>query len=408
MDGDCLDIAAIRQDFPIFNNLSEKPLIYLDNAATTQRPAVVIDAVSRFYRETNANVHRGIYALSEAATAAYEEARSLVAEFIQADRREIVFTRGTTESINLLAYAWVRRRLRPGDEIVVTEMEHHSNLVPWQLAAKDTGARLHFVPVTAQGTLDLEAFAELLNEHTRLVAVTHQSNVLGTINPVREICRMAHEVGALVLVDAAQSVPHFPVNVKDLDCDFLAFSGHKMLGPTGIGVLFGRRELLEEMEPFMAGGEMISQVTREGATWNEVPYKFEAGTMPIAQAVGMGAAIKYLKQVGWETIEKHEQELTAYALKRLSELEGVKLYGPRNNRGPVFSFSVSEVHPHDMAHFLDEAGIAVRAGHHCAQPLLASLGEEALTRASLYFYNTREEIDVLCEVIERTRRFFAP
>jgi cysteine desulfurase/selenocysteine lyase len=403
------DVAAVRRDFPILNrSFHGRPLIYLDNAATTQKPVPVLQAVDRFYRESYANVHRGIYALSEIATDQYEAVRRKVAAFINApDPRCIIFTRGATEAINLVAYAWGRRNLGPGDEILITEMEHHSNIVPWQMVARDTGATLNYIPITADGTLDLSETDRYFTPRTRLVSLTHQSNVFGTVNPVRELLALARQVGALTLVDAAQSVPHMPVDVQELDCDFLAFSGHKLLGPTGVGVLYGKLEILEAMEPFMGGGEMILTVSMEEATWNEVPHKFEAGTPNIAQVIGLGAALDYLSSIGMEQVHRYGQELLAYALDALGQVTGITIYGRAPQRGPVISFNLDGVHPHDLAQFLDQDGIAVRAGHHCAQPIMNRLNVSATARASFYLYNTREEIDQLCQSLEQTRTFFA-
>ncbi len=401
------DINQIRADFPnLRQEVHGKPLVYLDNAATTHKPQAVIDAVSRFYGEYNANVHRALYQHAAEATEAYEAVRDKVANLINAgDRRSIVFTGGTTESINLVAYAWARKNLGPGDEILVTEMEHHSNLVPWQLVARDTGATLRCIPIKTDGTLDLDDSDKYFTSRTKLVAFTHQSNVFGTINPAKEIIELAHAVGAVTVVDAAQSVPHLPVDVTDLDCDFLAFSGHKMLGPTGVGVLYGKPELLESMSPFFGGGEMIQTVTMEKSTWNELPWKFEAGTPKIAQVIGLGAAIDYLNEIGYEAIGEYEKKLTDYTLERLAAVEGMSIHGQAAKRGPVISFNLADVHPHDLAQFLDMEGVAIRAGHHCAQPIMQRLGVPATSRASMYIYNTSEEIDRLVQSIENTRRF---
>jgi cysteine desulfurase/selenocysteine lyase len=385
-----------------------RPLVYLDNAATTQKPRAVIEALVRYYETANANVHRAIHALGEEATEQYEAARAKVAAFIGArDPATCVFVRNTTEAINLVAYAWARHRLRPGDEIVVTLMEHHSNLVPWQLAARATGARLRFVGLREDGSLDRRSLDEALGPRTRLVAVAHVSNVLGTVNPVKEIAARAHAVGALCLVDGAQSAPHMPVDVADMDCDFFAFSGHKMYGPMGIGVLYGKREHLEAMEPFLGGGEMIREVRLEDATWNDVPWKFEAGTPNVAGAVGLGAAVDYLRSVGFQEAVAYERELTRYALGRLAETEGVVVYGPRGERGDLVTFNLGDVHPHDLSQVLDAEGVAIRAGHHCCQPLMRHLGVAATARASFAFYNTREEVDALVDAVEKAREFFA-
>ena len=401
------DLEQLRRDFPILNQrMHGKPLVYLDSAATSQKPRQVIDAVTRHYEENNANVHRAIYELGERATAAYESARQKVAQFINADDwRSIVFTRGTTEGINLVAYAWGRYNLGPGDEVLITEMEHHSNIIPWQLLARDTGATLRYIPIRQDHTLDLNDLEEYINGRTRIVAVVHQSNVLGTVNPVEQIVAQAREVGALVLLDGAQSVPHFPVNVRQLDCDFLAFSGHKMLGPTGVGVLYAKTELLESMEPFLGGGEMISTVDLQGATWNQLPWKFEAGTPNIAQAVGLGAAIDYLNHLGRDNIAHYGDQLTRYARQVLSRIPGLTIYGHAPTSSSAIPFNLAGVHPHDLAQLLDHEGIAVRAGHHCAQPLMRCLGVPATTRASFYIYNTPAEIDRLAEGIERAAAF---
>ena len=404
-----LDPRRIREDFPIFGERARgKPLVYLDSTASAQKPRQVIDAMTSMYEHAYANVHRGIYELSERATQMYEDARRNIARFINArSHREIVFVRNATEAINLVAYAWGLSHLTPEDEILVTQMEHHSNLVPWQLVAARTGARLRWVPITPDGHLDMDAVDRLLNERTRLFAFTAMSNVLGTITPVRELVSRAHSVGALALVDGAQSVPHLSTDVQAWDADFVAFSGHKMLGPTGIGVLYGKRALLEEMPPFLAGGEMIREVTMEGATWNDVPYKFEAGTPAVVEAVGLGAAVDYLRELGMERVHAHERALVAYAYDRLSALDGVRILGPGpEDRGGVLAFVVEGVHPHDVAAFLDYEGIAVRAGHHCAQPVHDAYGVPATTRASFYIYNDREDVDRLVDALRRAIRMF--
>ncbi|HMP74825.1 MAG TPA: cysteine desulfurase [Kiritimatiellia bacterium] len=401
---------TLRQDFPILSQRVRdgKPLVYLDNAATTQKPQVVIDALDAYYREINANVHRAIHRLAELATEAYEEARRKIAAFIGAsEEREIIYTRGTTEAINLVAHAWGNRHLRQGDEIILTEMEHHSNLVPWQLLAARTGAVLKFIPVTESGELDLDAFRALLTPRTKLLAVTHMSNVLGTINPVRDMIEAAHAAGALVLVDGAQSVPHMPVDVRALDCDFLAFSGHKMCGPTGIGVLYGKAVLLEQMDPFLGGGEMISKVTLEQSTWAELPHKFEAGTPDISGAIGLGVAVDYLTSIGLDAIHAYEEDLSAYTVSALAQVPGLTVHGRAAQRGGAVSFALDGVHPHDVAHFVDRDGIAIRAGHMCAQPLMRKRGVTALSRASVYFYNTRAEIDALVRSLRGVQEFFA-
>ncbi len=385
----------LQSDFPILSNL-----IYLDSSSTTQKPKAVIDAIKKFYEEDNANVHRGVYKLSLKATLAYEKAHEIVAKFIGARFEEVIFTKGTTESLNLLAYS-LGKNLQAGDEIVLTEMEHHSNLVPWQQLAKEKSLKLKFIPLTSDFQLDLRKAQELITSKTKIVSVTHVSNVLGTINPVKEIAALAHEAGAVMIVDAAQSVPHLPLKVKELDCDFLAFSGHKMCGPTGIGVLYGKNELLEKMDPFLYGGDMIKEVTFERSTWNDLPWKFEAGTPNIAGAVGLAAAVEYLQSIGMENIQQQEQELTMYALQQLSTIPSLKLLGPSSakERGAVFSFTVDGIHPHDASELLDKVNICVRGGHHCAMPLHEKLGLGGSVRASLYFYNTREDIDLLVEAL---------
>jgi len=399
-----LDIERVRADFPALSRtVHGRPLVFLDSAASSQKPLPVLEAMERAYRECYANVHRGIYAFSEEATLAYENARDRVASFINAPVREgIIFTRNTTEAINLVAYAWGRTNIRSGDRILLTEMEHHSNLVSWQLLAQEKGAQLVYLPITDDGLLRMDLLDSLLDERVKLVAVTMMSNVLGTVNPVKEIICRAHAAGAVVLVDAAQSVPHMPVDVQDLDCDFLAFSGHKMCGPTGIGVLYGKEALLEAMPPFLGGGDMIRKVEWESATWNRLPWKFEAGTPAFVEGIGLGAAVDYLTAIGMEAIAAHERELTAYALERLSALPGLNIVGPpAHQRGGVVAFTFRGIHPHDIAHMLDMEGIAVRAGHHCAQPLHRRLGLTATVRASFYLYNTAEEVDALARALER-------
>jgi cysteine desulfurase/selenocysteine lyase len=390
-------------------------LVYLDSAATAQKPAKVIDAIDNFYRCTNAAVHRSVHELGEESTAAYEGARATIAAFVNApEPRAVVFTRGTTESTNLVAYAWVRRRLGPGDEIVSTVMEHHSNLVPWQMAARDCGATLRYLPITDAGELDLSQLDSVITARTKLVCVTGMSNVLGTINPLEPIVEAAHAVGALLLVDGAQLVPHIATDFQAIGCDFLAFSSHKMLGPTGVGALVARPELLEEMDPFLGGGEMIRNVTLEGAEWNDIPYKFEAGTMMVAEAVGFAAAVDYLSELGMDAVREHEIELTRYGLKALDAVDGVVVYGPRDaeRRGATFSFNVFDpegelVHPHDIGTLLDGDGIAIRAGHHCAKPLMQRFDVPATCRASCYVYNTESELDALVESVERAKVFFS-
>jgi cysteine desulfurase / selenocysteine lyase len=402
------DVEKVRKEFPILERrVGEKRLVYLDNAATSQKPRRVLDALGEYYEVHNANIHRAMHRLAEEATAAYEEAREKVASFLGApDVRSLVFTRGTTESINLVAYAWGRKNLREGDEVVLTETEHHSNLVPWQLAARATGAKLRFIPILEDGTLDMEGAERLIGSRTKLVGCIHASNVLGTINPIEELAELAHGVGALMLVDGAQSAPHMPVDVGASGCDFFACSGHKMLGPTGVGVLWGKPEVLEEMDPFLGGGEMIREVHLDHATWNDLPYKFEAGTMNIAQAIGLGAAIDYLNDVGMENIREHERRLGEYAYDKIREVEGGTVYGPEEGRTGLVSFSLPDVHPHDLSQILDEAGIAIRSGNHCAQPLMRRLGVAATSRASFHLYNTEEEVDALVGALKRAREFF--
>ncbi len=402
-----LDVERIRNDFPILNRqVHGQPLVYLDNAASSQKPAAVVAAVSGYFLNSHANVHRGAHQLSVEATDAYESARAVVAGFIGGRTKELVFTRGTTESINLVASSWGDANLTEGDEILLTLMEHHSNLVPWQLVAARTGATLRFAGLTPDGRLDLDDFAAKLGPRTRIVSLTHVSNTLGVVNPVAEVVRLAHDAGALCLVDGAQSAPHLEVDVVEIGCDFYAFSGHKMCGPTGIGALWGRKELLEEMPPWQGGGEMISEVRLDGSTWADVPHKFEAGTPSVGDAVGLGAAVRYLSNVGLEAIHAHEIELTEYALDRLTELEGFDLFGPRSDRVGVISFRFGDIHAHDLATILDARGIAIRAGHHCNQPLMRHLGVDATARASLYLYNTYAEIDALVDGLLAAKTLF--
>ncbi|MGQ9547442.1 MAG: cysteine desulfurase [Roseiflexus sp.] len=403
------DIVALRREFPILHqSVNGKMLAFLDSAASSQKPRRVIDCLEDYYRRYHANVHRGIYRLSEEATFAFERARGKVARFINArSQREIVFVRNTTEAINLVARSWGDANLRSGDRILLSIMEHHSNLVPWQMLAQRTGAKLEFMPIDGEGRLVLDDLDARL-ERVRLVAITQQSNVLGTINPVAEIAQRAHAVGALVLVDGAQSVPHMPVDVQALDIDFLAFSGHKMCGPTGIGVLWGRRAILEQMPPFLGGGSMIKEVGLHESTYADVPARFEAGTPAIAEAIALGEAVDFLQQIGMDRIYAHERELLEYALERLTEVEGLRVYGPTTTemRGGAVSFTLEGVHPHDVAAVLDSEGIAVRAGHHCAQPLHAYYDIPATTRASFYLYNVLEEIDRLVVALRKARTLF--
>ena len=400
-----LNVEKIRADFPIFKNNPD--LIFLDNASTTQKPQQVIDTLTHYYENYNSNIHRGIYTIAEKATAAYEETRDKVAAFIGTeDRQSIVFTRGTTESINLVASSW-GQNLKPGDEVLITEMEHHSNIIPWQLICEKTGASLKYIPISEDGTLDLSNTGTYFTEKTKIVCVIHQSNVFGTINPIAEIVKMAHDVGALVLVDGAQSVPHHSVDVSKLGCDFFAFSGHKMMGPTGVGVLYTKPALLEEMNPFMGGGEMIREVSMEKSTWNDIPWKFEAGTPNIAQVIGMGAAIDYINEIGLQSIADYEKELLSYTKEKLQNIPGLSIYGKAKEKGAVISFNIGKIHPHDVAHILDTSGIAIRAGHHCAQPIMKRLSVPATNRASFYLYNTFEEIDSLIEGLTKTVDLFA-
>jgi len=404
------DPRAVRAEFPIFREPREKPLLYLDSAATSQKPDAVLEAMTRYYSRFNANIHRGIYAIAEEATAAYEDARRRVARFVNArSTRELIFTRNSTEAINLVAYSWGRTNVGPGDAIVLTEMEHHSNLVPWQLLAAERGAALRFIRVTDQGELDLSTLPGLLADgRAKLVSVVHISNVLGTVNPIAEIARQAHAAGALMMVDASQSVPHCPVDVQALDADFVAFTSHKMLGPTGIGALWGRRALLEAMPPFLGGGEMIREVKLTGSKWNDLPWKFEAGTMAIAEAVGFGAAVDYLERLGMDAVFAHDRELAAYAMERVSEVPDLKILGPpADRRGGVVAFTIDDIHPHDIATVLDSDGIAIRAGHHCAMPLHERLGIPASARASFHCYTLAEEIDALVEGLHQARKVFA-
>lgn len=405
-----LDVMRIREDFPILKREIKPgvPLVYLDSTATAQKPSVVIEAMNQFYRNNNANIHRGVHTLAEESTAMYEETRVKAARFIHArSHREIIYTRNTTESINLVAQTWGRTNLHAGDVIILTEMEHHSNLVPWQMLAAEKGLRLEFIPVSEEGLLDLDEYKRLLELKPCLVAFSQMSNVLGTINPAKEIITLAHHAGAIALVDGAQSVPHLPVDVLDLDADFLAFSAHKMLGPTGIGVLYGKEALLNAMPPFMGGGDMIRKVMLRSFQPNELPYKFEAGTPAVAETVGFGAALDYLSAIGMDAIAAHEHEIIAYALERLEEIPGLKVFGPKAElKGGVAAFMLDGVHPHDVAQILDNDGIAVRAGHHCAMPLHEKFNIPATTRASFYLYNTHAEVDALVKGIYTVKKYF--
>ncbi len=405
---DTLDVEEIRREFPIFSQPENRDLVYLDNAATTQRPRQVLDAVRRFNEEYNSNIHRSAYKLAEKATAGYECARLQIAQFIGAEyAHQIIFTAGATQSLNFVAYGWARKFLRPGDRILTTELEHHSNLVPWQMAAQLTGAELDFIPIDETGRLEIERLDEVLTPRTRLVAITHASNVLGCRIDVRRIIDAAHAVGAVTVVDGVQEVPHARVDVKELDADFYAFSGHKMLGPMGIGILYGKEALLEEMDPVMFGGSMIDEVHHRRSTWAELPWKFEAGTQNIPAVIGLGAAIEFLEKIGMERIEAHDRALTEYALEKLRPIEGLKLFTPSDNQNPVISFVLKGVHAHDVATFLDSRNIAVRSGHHCAQLIMRRMNVPATARASFYLYNTFEEIDRFAEAVKQAIGYFA-
>jgi cysteine desulfurase/selenocysteine lyase len=405
-----LNVIKIRKDFPILKRrISGKPLVYLDNAATSQKPKAVIAAIDRYYQEYNANVHRGVHRLSEEATIAFEQSREKFARFIGAKTsKEIVFVRNATEALNLVALTWARANLRSGDRILLTEMEHHSNIVPWQMLAKEKGLRIEYVEIRDDGTLNWENFEQLIKERPKVLSLAHVSNALGTINPVRQMAREAHEMGATVIVDAAQSVPHMPVNVADLECDFLAASGHKMLAPTGIGMLYGRQDLLEHTEPLMGGGEMIKEVHLQGSRWNDLPWKFEAGTPNIEGVIGLGAAVDYLTEVGMQNVREHEKDITRYAIERLANVKSLALYGTREieKRGAVISFNLGDIHAHDLATILDTQGIAIRSGQHCAEPLMERLKVPATSRASFYIYNTRREVDILVRALEKAGKMF--
>lgn len=405
-----LDSSKIKSDFPILDREVHPgvPLIYLDSAATSQKPRQVISAMSEHYQHSNANIHRGIHVLAEESTGQYEDTRQKVADFINAAKaKEIIFTRNTTESINLVAYSWARANLSAGDVIILTEMEHHSNIIPWQILASERDVRLEFISVTDEGLLDMQSYEKLLELNPKLVAFTSMSNVLGTITPAKEIVSLAHAAGALALIDAAQAVPHFPVDVQNLDADFMAFSSHKMCGPTGLGILYGKQELLEAMPPFLGGGEMIKRVELRSFTTNDLPHKFEAGTPAIAEVIGLGAAIDYLNAIGMDAVAEHEQLLTAYALDRLEEVPGIWLFGPSaEHKGGVAAFTFAGVHPHDVSQILDRDGIAVRAGHHCAMPLHDKFSIPATARASFYIYNTTDDIDRLIEGLYKVKEIF--
>ena len=403
-----LDVEAVRRDFPILaTTMHGRPLVYLDSAASSQKPRVVLDAEREFYETTNANIHRGVYALSAEATRRYDVAREKLAAYLGAAyAHEVIFTRGTTESINLVAQSWARPRLKPGDEILLTEMEHHSNIVPWQLVAEQTGAIVRAAPITDRGELDLERFASLVTDRTKIVAVAHVSNALGTINPVRRIADLAHAAGAVLVVDGAQAAPHLPVDVEALGADFYALSSHKMLGPTGVGVLYGRESLLDAMPPYQGGGDMINTVTFSGSTWAPLPAKFEAGTPNIAGAVGFGAAVDYIEQIGRDRIAEHEHALLAHATDRVTEVPGLRIIGTAPLKASVLSFVMEGIHPHDIGTILDSEGVCIRAGHHCAQPLMKRMGVPATARASFAVYNTEGEADALVAALHKARELF--
>ncbi|SFX80297.1 L-selenocysteine selenide-lyase (L-alanine-forming) [Bacillus altitudinis] len=402
-----MNIKDVREQFPILHQqVNGHDLVYLDSAATSQKPRVVIDAMNEYYRSYNSNVHRGVHTLGTKATDAYEGAREKVRAFIGASSvQEIIFTRGTTTALNTVAISYARANLKEGDEIVITHMEHHANIIPWQQAAKATGATLKYIPLQEDGTLSLEDVKQTITHQTKIVAVTHVSNVLGTINPIKDIAKIAHDHGAIIVVDGAQSTPHMQIDVQDLDCDFFAFSGHKMCGPTGIGVLYGKKDLLNNMEPAEFGGEMIDFVDLYDSTWKELPWKFEAGTPIITGAIGLGKAIDFLNDIGMEEVSRYEHQLATYALERFKELEGATVYGPQHRAGLV-TFNLDDVHPHDASTVLDTEGVAIRAGHHCAQPLMKWLGVSATARASFYLYNTEEEIDELMAALRKTKEYF--
>jgi cysteine desulfurase/selenocysteine lyase len=404
-----MDAEAIRKDFPVlFQQVNGHPLVYLDNGATSHRPLAVIDEVKRFEEEDNSNVHRSVHTLGQRATVLFEGARHKLATLLNAPSNGLIFTKSATESLNLVAYAWGRHHLTAGDEVLITEMEHHSNIVSWQLACKDTGAVIRAIPVDENGILDQAEYEKLLSNRTKVVAVTHVSNVLGTINPIAEMAAKAHEAGAIVVCDGAQAVPHMAVDVQALDCDFYAGTGHKMCAPTGIGFLWGRPSILENMEPFHGGGDMILDVWIDHSTYNEIPYKFEAGTPPISQAVGLSVAIDYLNNIGWDAIREHEVEITRYALERLAALPDITVYGPKdaNIKAGLVSFNIEDIHPHDVGTILDGKGVAIRAGHHCAKPLMRKLGVGATNRASFYIYNTHSDVDALVDALESCREMF--
>ena len=405
-----VDFKTIIKDFPILNRkINDNKLIYFDNAATSQKPKVVIDTLSNFYSNNNANIHRGVHTLSMEATYLYDESKEKIAEFINApNSNSIIFTRGTTESINLIADSWGQSNLKESDNIVITELEHHSNIVPWQELIKKTKSKLQYIPINSDGTLNLTNINNIITKNTKIVSMTHVSNGIGTINNIKEIIKIAKSVGAKTVIDAAQSVPHMPIDVSDLDCDFLAFSGHKMLAPTGIGVLYGKKELLESMPPYQKGGDMILEVTYDKSTWNEIPFKFEAGTPNIAGAVGLSTATKYLMEIGMQNIREHEIEITKYAYNNLMNIDGIEILGPEDIdiRAGLISFNIPNIHPHDLGTFLDSKGIAIRTGHHCAMPLIKKLGSHSSARASFYIYNTNKEVDKFTTEINNSIKYF--
>ena len=405
-----VDFKTIIKDFPILNRkINDNKLIYFDNAATSQKPKVVIDTLSNFYSNNNANIHRGVHTLSMEATYLYDESKEKIAEFINApNSNSIIFTRGTTESINLIADSWGQSNLKESDNIVITELEHHSNIVPWQELIKKTKSKLQYIPINSDGTLNLTNINNIITKNTKIVSMTHVSNGIGTINNIKEIIKIAKSVGAKTIIDAAQSVPHMPIDVSDLDCDFLAFSGHKMLAPTGIGVLYGKKELLESMPPYQKGGDMILEVTYDKSTWNEIPFKFEAGTPNIAGAIGLSAATKYLMEIGMQNIREHEIEITKYAYSNLMNIDGIEILGPEDIdiRAGLISFNIPNIHPHDLGTFLDSKGIAIRTGHHCAMPLIKKLGSHSSARASFYIYNTNKEVDKFTTEINNSIKYF--
>jgi cysteine desulfurase / selenocysteine lyase len=405
-----MNVKEIKKQFPILNqHVNGHPLVYLDSSATSQKPKVVIDMLETYYKNYNSNVHRGVHTLGTKATDAYEGAREKVKCFLNArETAEIIFTRGTTASLNLVAQCYVREYLKEGDEILITQMEHHSNLIPWQQAAKKTGAILKYIPLSSDGTINLKDVKESITTNTKFVSITHVSNVLGTINPIKDIAKLVHQQGAVICVDAAQSAPHLQLDVQELDCDFLALSGHKMAGPTGIGVLYGKRKLLEKMVPYEYGGEMIDFVGLYDSTWKELPWKFEGGTPIIAGAIGLGEAISYLEQIGLDNIRSHEEKLVNYAFDQISEIEGISIYGPKQfkQRSGLITFNMNNIHPHDLSTILDSEGIAIRAGHHCCQPLMKWLNVSSTARASFYLYNTEEDVDLLVKGIKKAKEYF--